>query len=187
MGEKGAAGISRKAFAVGIIAVLLASLLLNYAISVTVIQTGPQGDEGDTGPQGEQGIQGPQGETGSQGLQGESGPQGIQGIPGPQGEPGDVAVDVSALVSVAFTSIWLGDDRHDVSGLIVNFGTETAYDVKIELTWDLGGGKYVYKTINIGSMVGHAIKSISATYYFEGQGTYSYEITWLGSELAPIP
>lgn len=187
MEEKGSAGISKTAFAIGIIAVLLASLLQNYAISSTVIQTEPQGDKGPQGSQGETGPQGPQGEQGLTGLQGETGPQGIQGPQGEKGDPGDVAVDVSALVSVAFNNVSLGDDEHVVSGFIVNFGTEIAWNVKIELTWNLGGGKYVYKTINTGSMVGHAIMSFGATYYFEGQGTYSYEITWLGSEVAPIP
>lgn len=89
-----------------------------------------------------------------------------------------MAVDVSALISSTFTSVWLGDDRHDVEGFIVNFGTDPAYNVKIDQTWNLGAGVYVYKTINIGTLFGHEIKEIDITYYFEGTGTYSYEITW---------
>ena len=83
--SKEVVGISQRTFAAGLIAVLLASILLSYAISSTVIQTGPQGPKGDTGPQGEIGETGPQGEqglTGPQGLQGETGPQGEKGDPG---------------------------------------------------------------------------------------------------------
>jgi len=57
-------GISQRAFAAGLIAVLLASVLLSYAISSTVIQTGPQGPKGDKGDPGSQGETGPQGEQG---------------------------------------------------------------------------------------------------------------------------
>ena len=52
--SKEVVGISQRAFAAGLIAVLLASLLLSYAISSTVIQ--PQGETGPQGPQGEQGT-----------------------------------------------------------------------------------------------------------------------------------
>jgi len=218
-------GVSKGAFAVGLIAVLLASVVLSYGIASMVVKVGPQGpkgDKGDTGaigPQGIQGIQGetgltgPQGEQGIQGLTGDkgdtgaTGPQGLQGEQGPKGDKpahqwsgtslrfqnpdgswgsyvdlkgdaGEVAVDVSALISVTFTDIWLGDDTHDVEGFIVNFGTGPAYDVKIDLTWNLGGGIYVYKTINVGTLSGHEIDEIDVTYYFEGTGTVSYEITW---------
>lgn len=181
LSEGSAVGISKTAFLVGLITVLLASLLLGYAISSMVIEVGPQGPKGDQGDPGLPGETGPGGPQGLQGLTGPQGPQGEtgpEGPAGPEGPPGEVAVDVSALISVTFTSIWLGDDRHDVEGFIVNFGTDTAYNVEIDLTWDLGAGKYVYKTISIGTMFGHGIEEIDVTYYFEGTGTYSYEITW---------
>jgi len=144
-------------------------------------EKGVKGDTGDTGPQGLQGIQGEQGLTGAQGDTGALGLRGLQGIQGevgPEGPPGEVAVDVSTLITVTFTSVWLGDDRHDVDGFIVNFGTETAYDVEIDMTWDLGEGIFVYKTIYIGILWGHGIEEIDETYFFEGTGTISYEITW---------
>lgn len=145
---------------------------------------GPQGSEGiagemgPSGAQGEQGIQGVQGPKGDKGDTGATGPQGPQGLKGDKGDPGGVEADVSALIDVAFTSIWLGDDRHDVTGFVVNFGTEAAFNVNIKLTWYLGDGQYVYKTITIGIMLGHKIEDIDETYYFEDQGTWWYEITW---------
>lgn len=164
---KSLTGISRTTFIVGLIIAILASSLISTVVSMqwALIQ-GPKGDKGDKGDQG------------IQGLQGEQGPIGPQGEKGEKGDPGEVPVDVEALIIVTFTSVWLGDDRHDVEGFIINFGTETAYNVKIDLTWDLGEGKFVYKTINVGNVWGHYIGSISETYYFEEQGTYSYEITW---------
>jgi len=183
-------GISKGAFLVGLVAVLAISLV-STAVALQWVTTqgikgekGEKGDTGDTGPQGLQGIQGEQGLTGAQGdtglrgIQGQIGPQGEEGEKGEKGDTGEVAVDVSALITVTFTSVWLGDDRHDVEGFIVNFGTETAYDVEIDMTWDLGEGIFVYKTKYIGILGGHEIEEIDETYFFEGTGTYSYEITW---------
>lgn len=148
-------GISRTTFVAGlVIAILVSTVISTIVITQTDLARGPQG---------------------SQGLQGETGPQGPQGSPGP---PGTVPADVKALITVTFTSIWWGEDRHDVEGIIINFGTEMAYDVKIEFTWNLGEGKYVFKTIEVGNVWSHYIGEISETYYFEEQGTYSYEITW---------
>lgn len=164
MSGKNISGISKTTFVVGLIVAIVASSLISTLVAIqwAVVQ-GPKGDKGDTG---------------AQGPQGEQGIQGIQGIQGPEGPPGTVAADVSALIEVAFSSVWLGDDKHEVSGFIINFGRDAAYDVKIDFTWNLGGGQYVYKTIHTGTMYGHVIREVSATYYFEGQGSYSYEITW---------
>lgn len=80
---------------------------------------------------------------------------------------------------LTITYMWrAGTDRHDVDGLIVNFGTETAYNAKIELTWDLGiQGSHV-ATIELGNVWGHYIGEISETFYFEFDGPVSWEITW---------
>jgi len=183
---KNLAGISRTTFIVGLVIAILVSISISTLVTTqTDLAKGPKGDpgpqglQGVAGPQGTQGPQGIQGPEGSQGSPGETGLQGPQGETGPQGPPGtEMAADVSALLTITFTSVSPGDDRHDVEGIIINFGTETAYNVTIDLTWDLGGGMYVYKTINVGNPWGHYIGEIGATYYFEGQGTVSYEITW---------
>jgi len=168
--EKNIAGISRTAFIVGlVIAILVSTSISALVVTQTDLAKGPQGE---TGPQGDTGSQGPQGDTGSQGPQGDTGPQGAEG------PPGTVPADVKALITETFVSVWLAPDRHHIEGFIINFGTETAYNVKIELTWDLGGGMYVFQTIDAGNLWSHYVGNIGATYYFEGQGTFSYEITW---------
>ena len=139
MEEKGAMGISQKTFAIGIITVLLASLLLNYAISSVVIQTGPKGDKGDTGPQGPKGDTGIQGE---QGPQGETGPQGPQGEQGPAGQDANVEADLSA---------YLESDRMYIdpktyltfTGFLINFGVSSAYNVRIKFTFTIHGGEFI--------------------------------------------
>lgn len=159
---KNLAGISRTTFIVGlVIAILVSTSISTLVITQTDLAKGPKGDPG---PQGLQGLQGPKGDKGD------------------QGEPGITIIsapaDIRILITVTYTSVWLGEDRHDVEGFVINFGTETAYNVKIKLTWDLGEGMYVYKTIDIGNPWGHYVGPFKATYYFEGQGTFSYEITW---------
>lgn len=165
-------GISRKTFTIGLTVVLIASVLLSYIICSAVIPViqGPKGERGGLGPQGPQGVQG---------VQGPQGEQGVQGPKGDKGDPGTVAVDVTAALAWKWTRVWLGDDKQEVDGYAINFGTTSAYNVKIELTWDLGEGKYVYKTIYLGTMPGHGIRGISETYYFEGQPvSVAHEITW---------
>ena len=179
-------GISKGLLVGALIATLILSVAISYGISVTIGpqkgETGLHGEQGSLGPQGEQGPLGPQGPKGDKGDTGPQGSQGAQGPPGPEGPEGPpgagAAADVSALITVTFTSILLGDDRHEVEGFIVNFGTESAYNVGVKLTWNLGGGQYVYKTISIGTMWGHDIGEIDVTYYFEGAGTWSYVIEW---------
>ena len=171
MSKNEVVGISQRAFVAGLIAVLVVSVVLSYGISSVALPV-LKGEKGDPGPQG------PQGEQGPSGLQGPQGETGLQGPKGDKGDPGAVAVDVTALLTITYTSVWLGDDRHDVEGFAVNFGTTPAYNVKLDLTWDLGAGKFVYKTITIGTMQGHEIWDIDVTYYFEGTGPITYTITW---------
>lgn len=184
-------GVSTRTFAAGlVVAILVASLVSTVIATQWGIIQGPKGEKGDKGDRGPQGVQGeqgplgPKGDTGDTGLTGEQGLRGLQGLEGPEGpqgekgDPGDVAVDISALITSTFTSVWLGDDEHEVEGFVVNFGTGVAFDVQVDLTWDLGEGKFVYKTIYVGMMLGHEIEEIKETYYFEEKGTYWYEITW---------
>ncbi len=160
-------GISGAILVAGLVgAIIISTLLSTVIIDQTDLAKGPQGD---IGPQGETG---PQGDTGPQGPQGETGPQGSEG------PPGTLPADLKVLITETFVPVWPGDDRHDIEGFMINFGTETAYNVKIEMTWDLGGGMYVFKTIEAGNVWSHYVGNIGATYYFEGQGTFSYEITW---------
>jgi hypothetical protein len=167
---KTSVGVSRTTFIVGLIIAILISSLLSIGVAMQYgLLKGPKGDKGDTGATGPQGPQGPQGERGPQGEK------------GPKGDPGGVTASVNALIADTFTSVWLGEDKHDVEGIIINFGTEPAYNVKIDQTWDLGEGKFVYKTIYVGTTWGHYIGNIKETYRFEGQGTYSYVITWTSS------
>jgi len=184
---KGSTGVSTRIFLVGLILAILISSTGTYAALSLAGFPAPKGDKGNLGPQGiagNQGSPGPQGETGPQGPQGETGPQGARGPQGPQGErgpvgpSGGVTADAKALIIDTYTWIPVTDDKHRVEGFIINFGTENAYNVNVKFTWYLGDGKYVYKTIFIGTLFSHDIEKIDVTYWFEGSGTYYYDITW---------
>jgi len=171
-------GTSKQAFAAGLIAVLVASVVASYAIASMVVKVGPQGPpgpQGNTGPQGLTGLQGETGPQGPQGLQGETGPQGPQGE---KGDPGTVAVDITGYLTDTYTYSWLGIDEHQVEGFIVNWGTQPAYNVVLTLTWELGAEQEHTATISIGILLGHEFDRISETYYFEGQGNLYYDVTW---------
>lgn len=156
---KSSTGISKTTFIIGLIAVLVASLLLSYAISSTFVKVGPQGP---------------------QGIQGETGPQGIQGPKGDKGDPGGVTPDVTASLTSTYTDVWLGTDYHDVTGLIINFGSDPAYSVSIQIIWHLtAGGEHTEPADSIGTLSGHRIYEYSKRYYFEGGYDYiTWEITW---------
>ena len=148
-------GISKATFAIGLASVLCVAIFVAYSFSVFI-----------PGPQGIQGIQG---------VKGDKGDQGIQGIQGPAG---NVAVYVSAGLVDYYSWIWLGADHHNVQGYIINFGSTTANNVQIKMTWNLGGGAYVYKTYYAGAMVGHQIAKLDVTYDFDNQGSFSYTVDW---------
>lgn len=176
-------GISKQGFALGIIAVLIASVLLSYVISSTIIKQGPQGPKGEQGQQGEQGsqgIQGIQGEKGDKGDTGATGPQGLQGIQGEKGDPGGVTPDVTASLTSTYTNNIFGTDYHDVEGLIINFGSDPAYDVTITITWHIsGGGTHEEPADYLGAFSGHKIYEYSKRYNFEGNYDYiTWNITW---------
>ena len=143
--------ISRKTLAAILIATVLIAVLFSTLIAFFIVKQGPPGIQGLKGDKGEQGIQGP---------------------------PGNVAVFVSAGLTDLFTSVWLFTDHHNVVGYIINFGSTAAYNAQIKMTWNLGGGTYVYKTIFEGTMQGHQIIRIDINYDFEGQGVFSYTTEW---------
>jgi len=149
-------GISKTAFAIGLIAVLLVSTLLSYGIASTVVKVGPQGP---------------------QGIQGEQGPQGVKGD---KGDPGGVTPDVTASLTSTYTDVWGGTDTHKVEGLLINFGSDPAYSVTITITWYIsGGGSHTEPADSIGTLSGHKIYEYSKTYSFEGfYDSFSWEITW---------
>jgi hypothetical protein len=149
-------GISQKAFAIGLIAVLIVSVLLSYGIASAVVKVGPQGE---TGPQGPQGEQGPKGD---------------------KGDPGGVEPDVTASLTSTYTNVLLGTDYHDVKGLLINFGSDPAYSVTITITWHItGGGEHTEPADLIGTLSGHEIYEYSKRYYFEGGYDYiTWKITW---------
>lgn len=164
------------------IIVLLASVLLSYAISAYVIKEGPQGAQGpkgDTGATGPQGLQGIQGSQGIQGPKGDTGNTGPQGQQGEKGVPGGVTPAASAALMDAYTNNLISPDSHHVTGYVINFGSSEASTVQIDLTWNMGGGAFVYKTIYVGTMSGHSIQYIDYTYSFNGQGALSYTISWI--------
>ncbi|MCK4474227.1 collagen-like protein [Candidatus Bathyarchaeota archaeon] len=167
-------GISKTAFAIGLIAVLLVSTLLSYGIASTVVKVGPQG------PQGVKGDTGLKGGTGNTGPQGETGSQGIQGPKGDKGDPGGVTPDVTASLTSTYTDVWGGTDTHKVEGLVINFGSDPAYSVTITITWHItAGGSHTEPADSIGTLSGHKIYEYSKTYYFEGSYDYfTLEITW---------
>lgn len=149
-------GISKKAFAIGLIAVLIVSVLLSYGITNTVVKVGPQGPKGETGPVGPQGPK------------------------GDKGDPGGVTPDVTASLTSTYTNVILGTDYHDVEGLIINFGSSPAYSVTITITWHItGGGEHTEPAVSIGTLSGHEIYEFSKRFYFEGGYDYiTWEITW---------
>lgn len=149
-------GVSKGAFVAGLIAVLLASVLLSYGIASILVKVGPQGEKGEKGDTGATGPMGPQGETGG------------------------VEPDVIASLTSTYTDVWLGTDYHDVEGLMINFGTEPAYNVIITITWHtIGGGEHTEPPDSIGTLSGHQIYEYSKTFYFEGGYDYiTWEITW---------
>jgi len=148
-------GVSKSALAGGVVAAIIVSTFISATLSTYIL--GPQGPQGTTGTQGIQGVQGPKGE---------------------KGDPGGVQASVSALVKDSFTDVWFGTDTHHVTGFAVNFGTMGANNVKVLLTWNLGGGQYVYKTVDLYYMAGHEIEDIDQTYLFDGQGSLSWTVTW---------
>ncbi|GAJ07788.1 unnamed protein product, partial [marine sediment metagenome] len=113
------------------------------------------------------------------GIPGERGSQGIQGERGEKGDSGGVEPSVSASLTSTFTDNWLGTDYHDVEGLIINFGSDPAYDVVITVTWHKIGGEFTGEPVHLGFLSGHRIYEYSRRYEIEGDfNDITWEITW---------
>lgn len=161
-------GVSKGVFVAGLIATLLLSVILSYG--VLVVTSSQEGEKGDTGVAGPQGIRG---ETGLQGIEGEEGEKGEKGI------PGGVEPYVSALLTSSYTDIWLGTDYHNVEGLMINFGSDPAYDVTITITWHTSSGEFTGDPHFLGTFNGYEIYEYSKRYDIEGNFDYiTWEITW---------
>jgi len=74
----------------------------------------------------------------------------------------------------------LGTDYHDVTGLVINFGSDPAYSVTITITWHItAGGEHTEPAHLIGTFRGHEIYEYSKRFYFEGGYDYiTWEINW---------
>lgn len=104
---------------------------------------------------------------------------GSQGLQGEKGDPGGVEHYVSASLTSYYTDVWPETDYHDVEGLLINFGSEVAWDVTIEFTWRLTGGGYYTDSAYISLLAGHEIYDFSERFYFEGgYDAFSWTITW---------
>jgi len=135
--SQGTVGISKKAFAIGLITVLLASVLLSYGIASTIVkeglqgETGPQGVKGDTGTQGEQG---PQGETGAQGPKGDKGDSG--GVIQPE-LPRFNFFDLDYNPGISPDGSSFGGRWCKVSFNVQNFRNSTATNIEIDVRLEL--------------------------------------------------
>jgi hypothetical protein len=163
---------------------------LNIAVASLIIQRG-KGDKGDQGIQGMQGIQGVKGDKGDQGTQGIQGPQGVQGIQGIQGVqgprglqgiqgiPGGVMPYVSGVLSDKYTDVWWPfTDHHTVSGYLINFGNDQCYNVVLTMNWTMADGT-VTQTYMMKNMLGHTVLAVALDYDFNGQGIFTYNISWI--------
>ena len=89
--------------------------------------------------------------------------------------------DVHGQLVNIFTDLGTGADRQEVKGICINFGTEIAYNTRINITWILDGIDYVYETIELGDIPGRSIRSIETAFWFECSGrsiTFTYVINW---------
>jgi hypothetical protein len=86
--------------------------------------------------------------------------------------------DLSGEVSITFLANASGVDSHIVEGFLINYGAETAANVRVELIWTLTGNNVETRTIYVGTMLGRSIVSFNERFFFEGDGQNQYEIIW---------
>lgn len=188
MSQGGDLGISRTVFIVGlVIAILVSSLISVVAVTQMPFIKGPKGDKGDKGdtgaigPQGAQGSQGPQGPQGPQGLQGIQGPQGPQG---PAGQDASIAAELSAYITLFPNLMYINPNTIITfrGCFIINFGANSAYNVRITFTFTIYGGQYVRTYSDLGLVSGHSVYTLADIQFsFNLQfSDYSYvwDITW---------
>lgn len=71
------------------------------------------------------------------------------------------------------------NDNHNIQGMVINFGNETATNIVITVKWFNDGTSFHQETIEIPNLAGRAIKEIDFDYAFEGQADdLKYTITW---------
>jgi hypothetical protein len=64
-----------------------------------------------------------------------------------------------------------------VKGYILNFGGKVASNVVVSMSW-IVGGVTVSQDYAFGSMNPYSIKTFDVTYSFEGNGPFSYSVSW---------
>jgi len=101
-----------------------------------------------------------------------------------QGEVTDLQTSLSSLQEAYVTSS-LKDDKlsnaysHNVKGTIMNFGSETAYNITITVKWYLQGASFHQEIITVESLAGRSLMDISFAYVFGGSADdLSSTIVW---------
>ena len=176
------AGVSRKAFIVGLIIAIAASSSLS-----TVITT-----QWARGPEGPQGPEGDKGDTGLQGIQGLQGQQGLQG---PPGLPGVFAVSWGIDPISTTETVNYADMANMSVTLTINETSTVLILVSVEATPSLYERIYITAMINgEAAKPGETVEltpvkssaySEMASYTFNfcepsvSPGTYTIKIQWL--------
>ena len=91
-------------------------------------------------------------------------------------------VNASLLGTVISTDrlVTGGTDEHWVTGIIVNYGNETARDVHVILKWYKSEELIFKVAVTVNDILGKSFRSIDITYYFEGiPDSFSYDIEWI--------
>ena len=147
----------------------------NGATEWIALPRGPAGDRGSAGPAGERGPQGPQGE------------QGPKGDTGPQGEDANVLADVEGLLTLhcgcgAAADCWPRYYGVSVEGFLVNFGTENAENVRIDMAWDNAvENVHIENTIWVGHLKGHGLYDVEWSGRLASDPTklrWTWTVTW---------
>jgi hypothetical protein len=86
--------------------------------------------------------------------------------------------DLSGMVSVTFLANASGLDAHVVEGFLINYGTDTAMNVQVEVIWTLAGNDVETRIIHVGTVTGCSILPLNVIFYFEDDGPNQYQISW---------
>ena len=85
----------------------------------------------------------------------------------------------------AYLTAGLKDDKlsstysHNLKGTVINFGSETAYNITITVKWYLQGASFHQEIITIESLAGRSLMDISFSYVFGGSADdLSSTIVW---------
>jgi hypothetical protein len=151
-------GISKKTFLAGlIVAVLFSSTISVLASMQFAVLRGPRGEKGD------------------------------QGLQGPPGTDANAKAYISASLAGDFRNQSLSLPHiHYVSGLIINFGNETAHNVTLIVTFHKAHGNFT-ATDSLGTILPHEILSYRHSFevepypypYLIGENNYiSWKLDW---------